>query len=85
MKKLLMVLFAAGMLSCGDSRQSGDENRAGEQERIDEGSGEEISPQLVPDDSLEDSRYDVDTLNTGEETERGHRRGAEDLETDNQN
>ena len=63
-----MILLIATAFSCGDSRQSAqDDPNENTEERLEEGSGKEISPQLVPDDSLGETRHDVDTISSAGE------------------
>lgn len=67
MRKLLILLLTVVAVACGDSRQSARDDDSDTEERLEEGMGEEISPQLVPDDSLSESRFDVDTISSAEE------------------
>ncbi len=78
MKKLLFLLVVMSLLSCKDSRQSERPDDANKTEMLDESSGEDITPQLVPDDSLEDTRYDVDTIRSAEGADRQSDRDSVD-------
>ncbi len=80
MKKILMVLSAAGMLSCGDSRQSERQDDTDDENGnlMEQSSGEDITPQLVPDDSLERTRHDVDTIHSAKGADRQSKRDSVD-------
>lgn len=76
MKKVWLIAIAALALSCGDSKSTSSE--AADDEMMEESSGEDINPQLVPDDSLEDSRYDVDTISSAQEAQQQRERDSVD-------
>ena len=76
MKKISMIAIAIVALSCGDSKSSSSEATSTDDEMMEKSSGEDISPQLVPDDSLEKSRFDVDTISSSKEAQQQSERDS---------
>ena len=67
MKKFMCIAALALLAACGGNTQQ--ENRSTAQdEEVDIGAGEEISPQLELDSS--ESRFEVDTVNSTESVEK---------------
>ncbi|OKL41144.1 hypothetical protein A3841_15080 [Pontibacter flavimaris] len=71
MKKLLIIATAVATLACGDGASGNGENAGTQSEgnvqnNVEEGSGEMISPQLEQ-DSVNEERFDVDTVSSADE------------------
>ena len=76
MKRIWLIVIAAFALSCGDSRSTSSE--AADDEVMEESTEEDRNPQLVPDDSLGDTRHDIDTISSARGAQRQSERDSVD-------
>lgn len=71
MKKLLIIATGIAVFACGDGntktgRESSTQSESKPENNVEEGSGEMISPQLEK-DSINEQRFDVDTVSSATE------------------